>query len=53
MSVLNKTEISLQKKLQQLANGEDIELNKSEADLYGIDVADHLPEVDLIEEEGE
>lgn len=43
----NKTEESLQNKLQLLANGESIELNTAEAVLYGIDIADMLPEEDF------
>ena len=43
-----KTEISLENKLQLVANGEDVELNKAEAELYGVDVADILPDEDLL-----
>ncbi|SDM83003.1 hypothetical protein [Pedobacter antarcticus] len=51
MSVKTKTEISLQNKLQLVAEGASIELNKAEAELYGVDVADVLPDEDL-EDEG-
>jgi hypothetical protein len=51
MSIKTKTEISLQKKLQLVAEGASVELNKAEAELYGVDVADVLPDEDL-EEEG-
>ena len=43
----NKTEVSLQNKLQHLANGEDIELTNSEAFMYGVDVMDVLPNEDF------
>ncbi|SDH52955.1 hypothetical protein SAMN05421827_12814 [Pedobacter terrae] len=51
MSIKTKTEISLQNKLQLVAEGESVELNKAEAELYGVDVADVLPDEDL-EDEG-
>lgn len=48
----NKTEVSLQEKLQRLANGEAVELNIAEAQLYGIDIADLLPDEDFEIETG-
>jgi hypothetical protein len=51
MSIKTKTEISLQNKLQLVAEGASVELNKAEAELYGVDVADVLPDEDL-EDEG-
>lgn len=47
MSIKNKTEISLQHKLQLVADGASVELTKAEAELYGVDVADVLPDEDL------
>ncbi|QJD98545.1 hypothetical protein HH214_21550 (plasmid) [Mucilaginibacter robiniae] len=51
MSIRNKTEHSLQHKLQLVADGASVELTKAEAELYGVDVADVLPDEDL-EDEG-
>lgn len=42
---------NLQQKLQRVADGESVELTKSEAELYGTDVADILPDEDLNTEE--
>jgi len=53
MSIKTKTEISLQNKLQLVAEGASVELNKAEAELYGVDVADVLPDEDLDDEESE
>lgn len=53
MSIKTKTEISLQHKLQLVAEGSSVELNKAEAELYGVDVADVLPDEDLEDEEKE
>jgi hypothetical protein len=53
MSTKTKTEISLQNKLQLVAEGASVELNKAEAELYGVDVADVLPDEDLDDEESE
>jgi len=53
MSIKTKTEISLQNKLQLVAEGESVELNKAEAELYGVDVADVLPDEDLEDERKE
>lgn len=50
MSTKTKTELSLQKKLQLVADGASVELTKGEAELYGVDVADILPDEDLDEE---
>lgn len=50
MSTKNKTEVSLQNKLQLVAEGASVELTKAEAELYGVDVADILPDEDLEEE---
>jgi len=50
MSIKTKTEISLQHKLQLVAEGASVELNKAEAELYGVDVADVLPDEDLDDE---
>lgn len=50
MSIKTKAEISLQNKLQLVAEGASVELNKAEAELYGVDVADVLPDEDLDEE---
>lgn len=47
LELRSKTEVSLQNKLQRLANGEDVELNIAEALLYGIDIADLLPDEDF------
>jgi hypothetical protein len=47
LQLRNKTEVSLQNKLQRLANGEAVELNIAEALLYGIDIADLLPDEDF------
>jgi hypothetical protein len=52
MQSRNKTEVSLQEKLQRLANGEAVELNLAEAQLYGIDIADLLPDEDFEIEAG-
>jgi hypothetical protein len=53
MSIKTKAEISLQNKLQLVAEGASVELNKAEAELYGVDVADVLPDEDLDDEESE
>jgi hypothetical protein len=53
MSIKTKTEMSLQNKLQLVAEGASVELNKAEAELYGVDVADVLPDEDLDDEESE
>lgn len=53
MSIKTKTEISLQNKLQLVAEGASVELNKAEAELYGVDVADVLPDEDLQDAEKE
>lgn len=50
MSIKTKTEISLQHKLQLVAEGASVELTKAEAELYGVDVADVLPDEDLDDE---
>lgn len=50
MSTKNKTEVSLQNKLQLVAEGASVELTRAEAELYGVDVADILPDEDLEEE---
>jgi hypothetical protein len=47
---MKNVQTSLIEKLQQVANGNDVELTPDEAELYGVDVADHLPDEDLIEE---
>ena len=53
MSIKARTEISLRNKLQLVAEGASVELNKAEAELYGVDVADVLPDEDLDDEESE
>lgn len=50
MSITNKNQISLQNKLQLVADGERVELTGAEAELYGVDVADILPDEDSEEE---
>ena len=44
-------ETSLLLKLQRVAEGEKVELTKEEAIIYGVDVADVLPDEDLEESE--
>ncbi|MEN0053579.1 MAG: hypothetical protein AAGC65_07910 [Mucilaginibacter sp.] len=50
MASKNNTHQTLIAKLQRVADGESVELTKAEAALYGVDVADILPDEDLGEE---
>lgn len=47
---MQSAQASLIEKLQQVANGNAVELTNEEATLYGVDVSDHLPDEDLLEE---
>lgn len=51
MSTEHKPEIPLLLKLQRVAEGEKVELTKEEAIIYGVDVADLLPDEDIEESE--